>query len=61
MAEVQITESSPPMPPEVRHATTELIWRCSQCGFWQLRDQEMPPQCPQCGSPKEELYLVLED
>lgn len=49
------------LPPEVRHAATELIWRCGRCGFWQHRDQGLPSRCPQCGAPKEELYLVLED
>lgn len=50
------------LPPEVRTAATELIWRCSCCGFQQLRRDGGPPdRCPNCGAPREDFYLVTED
>lgn len=49
------------LPPEVRTAATELIWRCSSCGYQRPRSQRPPERCPECGSPKEAFYLVTED
>ncbi|HKZ51300.1 MAG TPA: hypothetical protein VJ256_06020 [Dehalococcoidia bacterium] len=54
-----------PRPPEVRHATTEILWRCGCCGYQRPREEQdaggPPPICPGCGAPPEEFYLVLED
>lgn len=49
------------LPPEVRTAATELVWRCSNCGHLQLRSKGPPDRCPNCGAPREEFYLVTED
>jgi len=54
------------LPPESRAAATELIWRCSRCGY-QLpvgegaREGGPPERCPDCGAPREEFYRVTED
>lgn len=48
--------------PEVRHFATEIIWRCSQCGaIVAFKGQGPPDSCPDCGAPREALYLVTED
>ena len=39
------------LPPEVRTAATELVWRCSVCGFLRPRSQGPPDRCPDCGAP----------
>lgn len=49
------------LPPEVRTAATELVWRCSSCGYLRLRSQGLPESCPDCGAPREDFYLVTED
>jgi rubrerythrin len=55
-------EEEPIQPPEARHFATELIWRCSDCGAVVAAREEGPPDaCPDCGAPKEALYLVTED
>ena len=49
------------LPPEVRTAATELVWRCSVCGYQRLRAEGPPDRCPNCGAPREEFYRVTED
>ncbi len=49
------------LPPEVRTAATELIRRCSNCGYQRPRAEGPPDRCPDCGAPREEFYLVTED
>ncbi len=42
----------------------ELMWRCTECGeMGELRDHEegLPEECPNCGTPKENLYYWTED
>lgn len=49
-------------PPEVRHFATELIWRCGDCGaVVAFKGEALPGRCPDCGAPREALYLVTED
>lgn len=37
-----------------------LVWRCLNCG--EVGDvEELPERCPNCDSPREELYAYLED
>ncbi|WP_457852004.1 DUF7130 family rubredoxin-like protein [Halalkalicoccus ordinarius] len=36
------------------------MWRCSECGGLGDIDQ-IPDQCPSCGTSKETLYAYLED
>ena len=49
------------LPPEVRTAATELIWRCARCGYLLPRAKGPPERCPDCGAPREEFYRVTED
>jgi len=49
------------LPPEVRAAATELVWRCSRCGYLLPRAEGPPDRCPDCGAPREEFYRVTED
>ncbi len=49
------------LPPEVRTAATELLWRYSRCGYQRARAEGPPDACPDCGAPREEFYLVTED
>lgn len=49
------------LPPEVRAAATELIWRCSNCGYLRPRSLRPPQRCPDCAAPAEAFYLVTED
>lgn len=37
-----------------------LVWRCASCGETGDIDA-IPTTCPNCGSPREELYAYLED
>ena len=41
--------------------STELLWRCSQCGELIHRDEGLPEKCPSCGAPQREFSLVEED
>jgi len=52
----------------VEHARTghefgegHLMWRCTQCGEMGEIDEGLPGLCPNCDSPKEELYYWTED
>lgn len=38
----------------------ELMWRCSQCGAMGELDG-LPDECPDCGSPREDIYYWTED
>ena len=49
------------LPPEVRTAATELVWRCARCGYLMPRAKGPPDRCPDCGAPREEFYRVTED
>ena len=39
----------------------ELMWRCMECGEMGEIDDDLPEECPNCGSPKEELMYWTED
>ncbi|WP_433629045.1 DUF7130 family rubredoxin-like protein [Halomicrococcus sp. NG-SE-24] len=39
----------------------ELMWRCSECGEMGEIDEGMPDECPNCGTPKEDIYYWTED
>ena len=52
----------------VEHARTghefgegHLLWRCTQCGEMGEIDDGLPDTCPDCGSPREDLYYWTED
>ena len=49
------------LPPEMRAAATELVWRCFRCGHLLVRRNGPPQSCPSCDAPREEFYLVTED
>ena len=49
------------LPPDVRAAATELVWRCSRCGYLLPRAEGPPDRCPDCGAPREDFYRVTED
>jgi rubrerythrin len=38
-----------------------LMWRCTECGEMGELDDGIPEQCPNCGTPKENLYYWTED
>jgi rubrerythrin len=38
-----------------------LMWRCTECGEMGEIDDGIPEQCPNCGTPKENLYYWTED
>ncbi len=38
-----------------------LMWRCSECGEMGELDDDIPEECPNCGTPKENLYYWTED
>jgi len=38
-----------------------LIWRCMECGYVQDKEEQLPEECPNCGSPKEAFLLIEED
>ncbi len=48
------------LPTEVRAVATELVWRCTSCGFQRQAD-DPPERCPNCGARKEDFYRVTED
>ncbi|RBI63174.1 hypothetical protein DMJ13_01080 [halophilic archaeon] len=39
----------------------ELMWRCSECGEMGEIEDGMPDECPNCGTPKEDIYYWTED
>ena len=39
----------------------ELMWRCTQCGEMGEIEDGLPEECPNCGSPKEDLMYWTED
>ena len=39
----------------------ELMWRCTECGEMGQIDDGLPEECPNCGSPREDLYYWTED
>lgn len=39
----------------------ELMWRCLNCGEMGDLDDELPEQCPNCGTEKENLMYWTED
>ena len=39
----------------------ELMWRCMECGEMGEIDDDLPGECPNCGSPKEDLMYWTED
>ena len=38
-----------------------LMWRCTECGEMGPIDEGLPDQCPNCDTPKENLYYWTED
>ena len=36
-------------------------WRCEDCGEMGELTDELPAECPSCGSPREALYYWEED
>ncbi|MFD1512648.1 DUF7130 family rubredoxin-like protein [Halomarina rubra] len=38
-----------------------LMWRCSECGEMGRLDGGYPEECPNCGTPKRDIYAWLED
>jgi len=41
--------------------STELMWRCSNCGELIHRKMGLPEHCPSCGASQREFALVEED
>ncbi|MDS0476100.1 hypothetical protein [Natrinema sp. 1APR25-10V2] len=39
----------------------ELMWRCWECGEMGRLDSELPDECPNCGTDREDLYYWTED
>jgi rubrerythrin len=39
----------------------ELMWRCWECGEMGRIEADLPDQCPNCGTSKEDLYYWQED
>lgn len=39
----------------------ELMWRCLECGEMGELDTDLPDNCPNCGTEKENLYYWTED
>lgn len=39
----------------------ELMWRCTECGEMGDIGKDIPDECPNCGSPKEDLMYWTED
>jgi rubrerythrin len=54
-------ETPDPVPPELRTAHLELIWRCSRCGYQRPKSEPLPERCPECGAPRQDFYTVGED
>ncbi|ELY35732.1 DUF7130 family rubredoxin-like protein [Natronorubrum tibetense] len=38
-----------------------LMWRCLECGEMDELDQDLPENCPSCGTERENLYYWTED
>ncbi|ELY90655.1 hypothetical protein C483_11361 [Natrialba hulunbeirensis JCM 10989] len=38
-----------------------LMWRCLECGEMDDLDEDLPEQCPSCGTERENLYYWTED
>jgi hypothetical protein len=38
-----------------------VMWRCWDCGEMGSLEGDLPPECPDCGAPREELYYWAED
>lgn len=38
-----------------------LKWRCSECGEMGDLEEGYPEECPNCGTPKRNLYAWIED
>lgn len=39
-----------------------VMWRCFDCGYMgRLNGDSLPPECPDCGARREELYYWMED
>ena len=38
-----------------------LMWRCLECGEMGELDQDLPENCPSCGTERENLYYWTED
>ncbi len=39
----------------------ELMWRCWECGEMGRLDSDIPDNCPNCGTSKEDIYYWTED
>ncbi|MFD1646958.1 DUF7130 family rubredoxin-like protein [Haloarchaeobius litoreus] len=39
----------------------ELMWRCWECGEMGKLDSDIPDECPNCGTEKEDIYYWTED
>lgn len=39
----------------------ELVWRCADCGEMGKIDSDLPETCPNCDTPKENLFYWTED
>ncbi|ELY60779.1 DUF7130 family rubredoxin-like protein [Natronolimnohabitans innermongolicus] len=37
------------------------MWRCRDCGEMGHLEEELPPSCPGCDAPREDLYYWEED
>lgn len=44
-----------------RTESMQLVWRCTDCGYLLTRAEQLPDECPDCGAPKENFVLVIED
>ena len=44
-----------------RTESMQLVWRCTDCGYLLTRAEQLPDQCPDCGAPRENFVLVIED
>lgn len=38
-----------------------VMWRCWNCGEMGRIEGDLPPACPSCDAPREELYYWAED
>jgi len=63
---VTTREGSPAM--SIEHARSghgvgeaELMWRCTECGEMGRIDDELPEQCPNCATERENLMYWTED